>query len=59
MDGYRRHRRRSSVLRGVGANDVVIFAAVAMVIAGSTLIASWIPARRPSQIEAVTALGEE
>jgi putative ABC transport system permease protein len=49
----------ANLLPGVSANDVVIFAAVAMAIAGSALIASWIPARRSSQIEAITALREE
>jgi len=49
----------ANLLRGVSVKDVAIFAAVAIAIAGSALIASWIPARRASQIEAVTALRDE
>ena len=46
----------SKVLYGVGSGDVATFAGTVLVLVVVAMIANWIPARRASRIEPVTAL---
>jgi ABC-type antimicrobial peptide transport system permease subunit len=52
-------RAVSSLLFGVGANDPVTFAGVAVLLAAVALLACWIPARRAAKIDPLTALRQE
>jgi putative ABC transport system permease protein len=49
----------SSMLFGVTARDPLTFAAVAALLAGVALLASYIPARRALRIDPMTALRHE
>jgi ABC-type lipoprotein release transport system permease subunit len=47
------------LLYQVRPDDPVIFGAVAAVLLGAALLASWMPARRIARIDPVTALRKE
>lgn len=49
----------ANLLRGVSANDPVVFAAITAAVAGIALGASWFPARRAARINPMDALHDE
>ncbi len=49
----------SSLLVGVNPRDLVAFAAIAVMLMAATAVASWIPARRASTVDPMTALRYE
>jgi len=49
-------RALSGLLYGVGALDAWSFAAAGAALAGSALLASWLPARRATRVDPVIAL---
>ena len=52
-------RFMSSLLIGISPWDVKTFAAIAMVLLGATVVASWIPAMRATRVEPIAALRYE
>jgi len=48
-----------SLLFSVSANDPLIFTIVTLVMACAALLACWIPARRASRVDPLTALRNE
>jgi putative ABC transport system permease protein len=52
-------RFMGSLLAGVGATDAVTFASVALLLASVALAACWIPARRATRVDPITALRHE
>jgi predicted permease len=48
-----------SLLYGVGTLDVLTFAAVAVLLAGAALAASWLPARRARRVDPIVALRQD
>ena len=52
-------RAMKSTLYGVGSLDYAAIAAVALVLLGASLLASWIPARRAAAVEPMNALRTE
>jgi len=52
-------RYLTTMLHGVSSLDAATFAAAAVVLAGVAIAASFVPARRASQVDPVTALREE
>jgi putative ABC transport system permease protein len=49
----------SAFLFGVGPMDPITYAAVAVVLAGMTLVATYLPASRASRVDPVLALRAE
>ena len=52
-------RVMSSLLYGVTANDPATFVAICVVIAGTALVASWVPARRAARVDPLVAIRHE
>jgi putative ABC transport system permease protein len=52
-------RAMKSTLYGVGTMDISAVAAVALVLMGASLLASWLPARRAASVEPMRALRTE
>ena len=52
-------RMMKSLLYGVSTSDPVTFTGVAFLLAGIAFLACWIPARRASRVEPMTALRAE
>ena len=48
-----------ALLFGLGPNDPLTLGLVALVLAGATLLATWVPARRAGQVDPALALGAE
>jgi predicted permease len=46
----------TGMVYGVGAADITTFTAVAVLLAGATLLASWLPARRAARVDPLVAL---
>ena len=49
----------ASLLRGVRPDDPLVFVSITLAVAATSLVASWMPARRASRIEPMTALRDE
>ncbi len=49
----------SGLLYGIGTTDVVTFAVIPLLLSGVALLAAWVPARRASSVDPVTALRSE
>jgi ABC-type antimicrobial peptide transport system permease subunit len=49
----------ASLLYGVGASDAATLAAVAVLLASIAVVACWLPARRASGVDPITALRAE
>jgi putative ABC transport system permease protein len=52
-------RLMQTLLFGVGANDPLTFIAVALLLSLVALLACWIPARRATKVDPLTALRHE
>jgi ABC-type antimicrobial peptide transport system permease subunit len=52
-------RVMASLLFGVGTTDVVTFSAAPLILIGTALVASYIPARRATRVDPVVALRDE
>ena len=52
-------RVMSTLLFGVSATDIVTFSAVPVILATIALLASYLPARRATQVDPVVALRDE
>ena len=52
-------RLMASLLFGVDPNNPPTFTGVAIILAGSALLASWLPAWRASRVDPMTALRHE
>ena len=52
-------RVMASLLFGVSATDVVTFSAVPLILIAIALLASYLPARRATEVDPVVALREE
>lgn len=48
-----------SLLYGVAAGDVVVFAITLITLLGTAVLAAWLPARRASRVDPATALRAE
>jgi putative ABC transport system permease protein len=55
--GFQRMLRR--MISGIGSQDPVSFLAIAMLVTGVLLLASWIPARRAAHVDPMEALRSE
>jgi ABC-type lipoprotein release transport system permease subunit len=49
----------AAILYGVGALDPLTYAAVALALAASAVLASWLPARRAAAVDPAEALAAE
>ena len=49
-------RYMSELLHGTSASDPLVYLSVAAIVVVASLVASWIPARRASRVDALTAL---
>lgn len=54
--GYALSRLLASQLHGVSASDPVVYAALALLLGGATMLATWIPARRGAHAEPMQVL---
>jgi putative ABC transport system permease protein len=52
-------RFMGSLLFGVGATDPITYAAVAAILVGAALLASYLPARRATRVDPILALRAE
>ena len=52
-------RFAGSYIYGVGAHDTATFAAVTLVLAASSFLAAWLPARRAAAVDPILALRSE
>jgi ABC-type antimicrobial peptide transport system permease subunit len=49
----------ANLLRGVRPDDPTVFVSITVAVAGTALLASWLPARRASRINPIVALRDE
>jgi ABC-type antimicrobial peptide transport system permease subunit len=52
-------RALASLLYGVSARDPLTFAGIAALLAGISLFASWLPARRAARVDPIVAIRSE
>lgn len=56
---YALARAVANLLVGVRSDDPIVYAAIAIIVCGIAMLASWLPARRAARVDPIIALREE